>query len=123
MQGVVVQFRVMDGQVSRGDIVKFMNTKCEYDIVELGVLAPKAVEVRGWLWGGLGVGGGLTPKHACLIPWGGLGVVGGGVDTKACLSDHLEHLTLTPLGQACGWASLPAPLPPLHRAVQLVPQT
>ncbi len=100
MQGVVVQFRVMDGQLSRGDIVKFMNTKCEYDIVELGVLAPKAVEVRGWLWGGCVCvcvgGGGLTPKHA------------------------LQHLALTPLGQARGWTSWPAPWPPLHRAVQLV---
>lgn len=44
-KGVVVQFRVMDGVLRRGDIVKFMNTGCEYDITELGVLAPKAVEV------------------------------------------------------------------------------
>lgn len=45
-KGVVVQFRVMDGAVRKGDLIKFMNTGCEYDIVELGVLAPKAVEVR-----------------------------------------------------------------------------
>lgn len=45
-QGVVVQFRVMDGELRRGDLVKFMNTGCEYDITELGVLSPKAVEVR-----------------------------------------------------------------------------
>lgn len=44
-KGVVVQFRVMDGVLRRGDLVKFMNTGCEYDITELGVLAPKAVEV------------------------------------------------------------------------------
>lgn len=44
-KGVVVQFRVMDGSVRKGDLIKFMNTGCEYDIVELGVLAPKAVEV------------------------------------------------------------------------------
>ena len=45
-KGVVVQFRVMDGCVRRGDLIKFMNTGCEYDIVELGVLAPKPVEVE-----------------------------------------------------------------------------
>lgn len=45
-KGVVVQFRVMDGCVRKGDLIKFMNTGCEYDIVELGVLAPKAIEVE-----------------------------------------------------------------------------
>jgi len=45
-KGVVVQFRVMDGCVRKGDLIRFMNTKCEYDIVELGVLAPKAIEVE-----------------------------------------------------------------------------
>ncbi|GAB4820181.1 hypothetical protein N2152v2_007227 [Parachlorella kessleri] len=44
-KGVVVQFRVVDGELRKGDVVKFMNTGCEYDITELGVLAPKAVEV------------------------------------------------------------------------------
>jgi hypothetical protein len=46
VQGVVVQFRVVDGELRKGDLIKFMNTGCEYDITELGVLAPKAVEVR-----------------------------------------------------------------------------
>lgn len=46
LQGVIVQFRVMDGELRKGDLVKFMNTGCEYDITELGVLSPKAVEVR-----------------------------------------------------------------------------
>ena len=46
LQGVVVQFRVMDGTLRKGDLVKFMNTGCEYDITELGVLSPKAIEVR-----------------------------------------------------------------------------
>ena len=41
-----MQFRVMDGELRRGDLVKFMNTGCEYDITELGVLSPKPVEVR-----------------------------------------------------------------------------
>ena len=44
-KGVVVQFRVMDGSIQKGDTIKFMNTKREYDITELGVLAPKEVEV------------------------------------------------------------------------------
>ena len=41
-----MQFRVMDGELRRGDLVRFMNTGTEYDITELGVLSPKAVEVR-----------------------------------------------------------------------------
>lgn len=45
-KGVVVQFRVVDGELRKGDIVRFMNTGCEYDITELGVLAPKPVEVE-----------------------------------------------------------------------------
>jgi GTP-binding protein LepA len=44
-KGVVVQFRVMDGSLRRGDLVRFMNTRTEYDVTELGVLAPKPVEV------------------------------------------------------------------------------
>jgi translation elongation factor EF-4 len=36
----------VDGELRKGDIVRFMNTGCEYDITELGVLAPKPVEVR-----------------------------------------------------------------------------
>ncbi|KAL4448946.1 hypothetical protein ABPG77_007663 [Micractinium sp. CCAP 211/92] len=44
-KGVIVQFRVMDGELRKGDLVKFMNTGCEYDITELGVLSPKAIEV------------------------------------------------------------------------------
>ena len=44
-KGVVVQFRVMDGSLRKGDTVRFMNTNREYDITELGVLAPKGVEV------------------------------------------------------------------------------
>lgn len=45
LQGVVAQFRVMDGELRRGDVVRFMNTRCEHPVAELGVLAPKAVEV------------------------------------------------------------------------------
>lgn len=54
-QGVVVQFRVLDGQLRKGDLIKFMNTGCEYDITELGVLAPKPIEVSGGccVWGGM----------------------------------------------------------------------
>ncbi|PSC73136.1 Elongation factor 4 [Micractinium conductrix] len=44
-KGVIVQFRVMDGELRRGDLVKFMNTGTEYDVLELGVLSPKPVEV------------------------------------------------------------------------------
>lgn len=39
-RGVVCQFRVMDGKVSKGDTVVMMNTGKEYALDEIGVLAP-----------------------------------------------------------------------------------
>lgn len=44
-RGVVCQFRVMDGSVSRGDTVVMMNTGKEYTLDEVGVLAPSKVSV------------------------------------------------------------------------------
>jgi len=45
MQGVIVYFRVMDGEMRVGDTVKLINTGKEHQIGELGVLAPKPVQV------------------------------------------------------------------------------
>jgi hypothetical protein len=45
-QGVIVYFRVVDGQLRAGDVVKLMNTGKEYQVDEVGVLAPKQVPVR-----------------------------------------------------------------------------
>ena len=39
-RGVIVYFRVMDGSLKRGDRVRLMASKREYDIDELGVLSP-----------------------------------------------------------------------------------
>lgn len=44
-RGVIVYFRVMDGAVRKGDRVKLMASKKEYEIDELGVLSPTQVEV------------------------------------------------------------------------------
>jgi GTP-binding protein LepA len=44
-RGVIVYFRVMDGQVRKGDLVKLMASGKEYEIDELGVLAPTQVQV------------------------------------------------------------------------------
>jgi elongation factor 4 len=44
-RGVVCQFRVMDGCVSKGDTVVMMNTGKEFQLTEVGVLAPHKVEV------------------------------------------------------------------------------
>ncbi|NEQ97155.1 MAG: elongation factor 4 [Cyanothece sp. SIO2G6] len=44
-RGVIVYFRVMDGVVKKGDRVKLMASKKEYEIDELGVLAPTQVAV------------------------------------------------------------------------------
>lgn len=44
-RGVVCQFRVQDGSVRRGDVVTMMNTGKEYQLDEIGVLAPGKVPV------------------------------------------------------------------------------
>ncbi|KAL6765900.1 hypothetical protein V8C86DRAFT_1782010, partial [Haematococcus lacustris] len=44
-RGVVCQFKVVDGAVSRGDTVVMMNTGKEYTLDEIGVLAPGKVQV------------------------------------------------------------------------------
>ena len=51
-RGVVCQFRVMDGKVSKGDMVTMMNTRKQYQLDEIGVLAPHKVEVRSAQAGG-----------------------------------------------------------------------
>ena len=45
-RGVVVYFRVMDGQVKKGDKVRLMASGKEYVIDELGVLSPTQVQVE-----------------------------------------------------------------------------
>jgi GTP-binding protein LepA len=44
-RGVIVYFRVMDGVVKKGDRVRLMASHKEYEIDELGVLAPTQVRV------------------------------------------------------------------------------
>jgi len=45
-RGVVVYFRVMDGKVKKGDRVRLMASKKEYEIDELGVLSPNQIQVE-----------------------------------------------------------------------------
>jgi GTP-binding protein LepA len=45
-RGVVVYFRVMDGKVKRGDRVLLMASGKQYEIDELGVLAPSQIQVE-----------------------------------------------------------------------------
>jgi hypothetical protein len=45
MQGVVVAFRVVDGCLRRGDVIRLMNTKKEYQVDEAGVRTPAPVPV------------------------------------------------------------------------------
>ncbi len=45
-RGVIVYFRVMDGTVKKGDRILLMASGKEYDIDELGVLAPTQVQVN-----------------------------------------------------------------------------
>jgi GTP-binding protein LepA len=44
-RGVIVYFRVMDGTVKKGDRVRFMASKKEYQIDELGILSPNQIQV------------------------------------------------------------------------------
>ena len=46
LQGVIVAFRVVDGSLRKGDTVRLMNTKKEYQVDEVGVRAPSPIEVR-----------------------------------------------------------------------------
>lgn len=43
---MIVYFRVMDGELKVGDTIKLMNTGKEYQVDEVGVLAPKPVQVQ-----------------------------------------------------------------------------
>jgi GTP-binding protein LepA len=45
-RGVIVYFRVMDGTVKKGDRVRLMVSRKEYEIDELGVLSPTQVQVN-----------------------------------------------------------------------------
>lgn len=44
-RGVVVFFRVVDGEIKRGDKVRFMNSAMEYEVLEVGVMTPQQIKV------------------------------------------------------------------------------
>ncbi len=44
-QGVVIVFRVMDGQLKKGDTIRCMATEKEYEVVRLGVFSPEARDI------------------------------------------------------------------------------
>mmetsp|Transcript_53997 Transcript_53997/g.123056 ORF Transcript_53997/g.123056 Transcript_53997/m.123056 type:complete len:675 (+) Transcript_53997:50-2074(+) len=44
-RGVIVSFRVMDGEVRKGDKVKFMNSQSVYEVTEVGVQMPQQRQV------------------------------------------------------------------------------
>lgn len=44
-QGVVTLFRVVDGQIRKGDKIRLMNTGREYEVLRLGVFSPEARDV------------------------------------------------------------------------------
>ncbi|MDK1726282.1 translation elongation factor 4 [Dellaglioa algida] len=43
-RGVVLSIRVVDGVVKPGDIIELMNSKKKYEVTEVGVMSPKAVD-------------------------------------------------------------------------------
>jgi GTP-binding protein LepA len=44
-RGVVVFFRVVDGQVRKGDKIRFMASGAEHEVTEVGVMTPQQVQV------------------------------------------------------------------------------
>ena len=44
-RGVIVYFRVMDGKVKQGDLIRLMASGKEYEIDELGILSPNQIRV------------------------------------------------------------------------------
>lgn len=44
-RGVVVFFRVVDGEVKKGDKIRFLASKAEHDVTEIGVMTPNQVPV------------------------------------------------------------------------------
>lgn len=59
-KGVVVFFRVVDGELSRGDKVCFLASFAEHEVVEVGIMQPNQVPVQtlhsgevGYLWGNI----------------------------------------------------------------------
>lgn len=53
-RGVIVYFRVMDGEVRVGDTVRFMNSGKEYQIDDLGILAPNQIPIKALFAGEVG---------------------------------------------------------------------
>ena len=45
-RGVIVFFRVTDGEVKKGDKIRFLNSKAEHDVTEVGVMQPNQVPVE-----------------------------------------------------------------------------
>jgi len=45
-RGAMVMFRVVDGSVKRGDRIRFMATKSEYEVTELGTFTPHATALE-----------------------------------------------------------------------------
>jgi len=44
-RGVIVFFRVVDGAVRKGERVRFLNSKAEHDVTEVGIMQPNQVPV------------------------------------------------------------------------------
>ncbi len=45
-RGVIVFFRVVDGQVKKGDKIRFMASAAEHEVTEVGIMTPQQVEME-----------------------------------------------------------------------------
>lgn len=59
-RGVVVFFRVIDGEFSKGDKIRFLNSGAEHEVTEMGIMTPNEIPVQtlragevGYCWGNI----------------------------------------------------------------------
>jgi GTP-binding protein LepA len=71
-RGIVVFFRVVDGEVRTGDKIRFLASEAEHEVTEVGVMQPNEVPVDrlrtgevGYLWGNIKVR--QTALHCSLF--------------------------------------------------------
>ena len=53
-RGVVIYARIFDGSVRRGDMIRLMNTGCDYEVTEVGYYSPVPVETEALTAGEVG---------------------------------------------------------------------
>ncbi len=74
-RGIIVYFKIRNGRINKGDLVKFFNTKKEYNVDELGILR-------------------LTPEPRDMLETGDVGYIISGIKTskEVKVGDTITHV-------------------------------